>query len=88
MEEDATPISVAGARLGEHRETQPVSAVEDAGRLRRCLNDLIAIVALPGLWAGAEPLQLLDTLLDALIGRMEALNDSEPGHMTPRNLCP
>jgi signal transduction histidine kinase len=35
-------------------------------QLRRCINDLVSITALPAIWAGAEPPQIVDTLLDAL----------------------
>ncbi|MGC4053515.1 MAG: PAS domain-containing protein [Paludibaculum sp.] len=35
-------------------------------RLRRCLNDLIGIMALPTLWASGEPEQIANILLDAL----------------------
>lgn len=39
---------------------------EDVAGLRRCLNDLMSIMALPALWAGGEPAQIIGTLLDAL----------------------
>ena len=39
---------------------------EEVARLRRCLDDLASITALPALWTSAEPSQIADTLLDAL----------------------
>jgi hypothetical protein len=39
-------------------------------RLQRCINDLVSLVALPALWSGDEPSQILGTLLDALIGML------------------
>jgi len=44
------------------------SADDEVRRLRRCLNDLVAVMALPGLWTGGEPAQIVSTLLDALRG--------------------
>jgi hypothetical protein len=38
----------------------------EAERLRRCLNDLVSITALPALWAGAGAAHVAGTLLDAL----------------------
>ena len=39
---------------------------EEVARLRGCLNDLVSITALPALWAGGEPPQIVGTLLDGL----------------------
>lgn len=35
--------------------------------LHRCINDLISVVALPAVWRGSEPSQIVHTLLDALL---------------------
>ena len=40
---------------------------EEIRRLRHCLNDLVGLVALPAMWAGADSLQIVRTLLDALL---------------------
>jgi PAS domain S-box-containing protein len=40
---------------------------EEIRRLQSCLNDLIGLLALPGLWAGREPAYILGTLLDVLL---------------------
>jgi hypothetical protein len=85
MEEHAAPISLAGPHLGDTRDTPPGSAAEDAARLRRCLNDLVSIIALPALCTGGEPPRIIDTLFDALVGMLDAafvfarLNDAEDG---------
>jgi signal transduction histidine kinase len=39
-------------------------------RLQGCINDLIGVVALPALWAGSGPGEILDTLLTVLIRRL------------------
>jgi PAS domain S-box-containing protein len=36
-------------------------------RLERCMNDLVSMVALPAIWRGSEPSQMIQTLLDALL---------------------
>jgi PAS domain S-box-containing protein len=35
--------------------------------LQRCINDLIGLLALPAIWTGGDPSQVLHTLLDALM---------------------
>jgi PAS domain S-box-containing protein len=39
-------------------------------RLQRCINDLVSILALPAMWTGSEPSQIVSTLLDALLGML------------------
>ncbi len=41
---------------------------DEIKRLRRCVNDLVSILALPAMWSGAEPSQIVHTLLDSLVG--------------------
>jgi PAS domain S-box-containing protein len=63
-------------------------AADEVTRLRRCLNDLLSVMALPDLWTDGEPHRIVAALLDALIGMLELdllllvlvpLNDSEGG---------
>jgi len=35
--------------------------------LQRCINDLVSLLALPAIWSGGDPSQVLHTLLDALM---------------------
>src|SRR6202047_4735010 len=39
-------------------------------RLQRCLNDLVSVLALPAMWSGSQPAQIVHTLLDALLGML------------------
>jgi PAS domain S-box-containing protein len=39
-------------------------------RLQRCINDLVSVLALPAMWTGAEPSQVVSGLLDALMGML------------------
>jgi PAS domain S-box-containing protein len=43
---------------------------EELARLRGCLNDLVGVMGLPAAWDGAEPPQILESLLDALFGML------------------
>ena len=45
-------------------ERQPWNA--DAADLRRCLNDLVGVLALPAVWSGSEPSRIIQTLLDTV----------------------
>jgi PAS domain S-box-containing protein len=39
-------------------------------RLKACINDLISVLALPAIWSGHEPSQIVSTLLDVLLGML------------------
>src|SRR5580700_809193 len=43
---------------------------KEVKRLERCLNDLVSVLALPTMWRGAQPSQIVHTLLDALLGML------------------
>jgi PAS domain S-box-containing protein len=64
------------------------SPAEEVARLRGCLNDLVSIMALPTLWAGGEPRQIISALLDALREMLRLafvfvrLNDPDGGPST------
>jgi PAS domain S-box-containing protein len=40
-------------------------------RLQRCMNDLLSLVALPAIWSGNEPSQIIPIVLDALLGMLD-----------------
>ena len=44
------------------------SVADEPARLRRCLNDLVSIMALPAAWAGGAPRQIATAVADALVG--------------------
>jgi PAS domain S-box-containing protein len=52
-------------------DEQPGDPAEDIKHLRRCVNDLISVLALPAVWSGAEPSQIVHTLLDALLRMLQ-----------------
>jgi len=58
---------------------------EEVRRLRGCINDLVSLLSLPAMWSGREPLQVLEILLDSLLGMLRLdfihirLNDEADG---------
>jgi PAS domain S-box-containing protein len=48
-------------------EVQPEVAPDEVKHLQRCINDLVGLLALPSIWSGGDPAQVLHTLLDALM---------------------
>jgi PAS domain S-box-containing protein len=48
-------------------EVQSELASGEVKHLQRCINDLISLLALPAIWSGGDPSQVLHTLLDALM---------------------
>jgi PAS domain S-box-containing protein len=68
---------LAGSSLGDTLQLQrsDVDALGkfsagDVTQLSGCLNHLGNIIALPAVWVGAEPSQIIGTLADALIGML------------------
>ena len=51
-------------------DTSCESPAEEVALLRRCLSDLVSIMALPALWGGGESAQIARTLVDALLGML------------------
>ncbi len=48
----------------EERLEDPAQEIK---RLQRCMNDLLSLLALPAIWHGGEPPQIVQTLLDVLL---------------------
>ena len=48
-------------------EAQPELASGEVKHLQRCISDLISLLALPAIWSGGDPSQVLHALLDALL---------------------
>ncbi len=42
----------------------------EAKQLRACINDLMGVVALPAIWSGSVPSEIVRTLLDALLNML------------------
>jgi hypothetical protein len=52
-------------------DVQPRDLAEEIKRLQRCVNDLVSVLALPAMWSGGEPSQIVHTLLDALLRMLQ-----------------
>ena len=51
-------------------EVQLEEPAEEIKRLQRCINDLVSVIALPTIWSGSEPAEMVRTLLDVLLGML------------------
>lgn len=45
-------------------------SAEEIRRLKRCVNGLVGVLAVPALWTGGEPSQIMGTLIDVLRGML------------------
>ena len=52
-------------------DVQPGDVAEEIKRLQRCINDLVGLFALPAMWRGGEPSQIVHTVLDALLRMLQ-----------------
>jgi PAS domain S-box-containing protein len=52
-------------------DVYPGDAAEEIKGLQRCINDLVSLFALPAMWSGGEPSQIVHTLLDALVRMLQ-----------------
>ena len=43
---------------------------QEARHLQRCINDLVSVLSLSAIWRGSEPTQIVETLLDVLLGML------------------
>ncbi len=50
--------------------TEPESPAEEIRHLRRCINDLVSVLALPATWTGGAPAQIVGNSLDALVSML------------------
>ena len=49
------------------RKSPGQSPAGEIKHLQRCINDLVSVLALPAMWSGSQPDQIVQTLLDALL---------------------
>jgi PAS domain S-box-containing protein len=67
---NGAPGRLRGPRRRSDLEVQPEHPVEEIKRLQRCINDLVSVFALPAVWSGGDPSQIIRTLLDVLLGML------------------
>jgi PAS domain S-box-containing protein len=44
---------------------------DEIKRLQRCINDLVSLLALPAMWSGSKPRDIVHTLLDSLLRMLD-----------------
>jgi PAS domain S-box-containing protein len=49
---------------------QPENPAEEVRHLRRCISDLVSVLALPATWTGGRPSQIVGNSLDALVSML------------------
>jgi PAS domain S-box-containing protein len=59
-------VRLTAADMGVRQE-HPSGEIK---RLERCLNDMVSVLALPAMWSGSQPSQIVHILLDALLGML------------------
>src|SRR2546430_15309846 len=47
-------------------EAEMAQAADEIKRLKACINNLISVQALPAIWSGGQPSQIVSALLDML----------------------
>ena len=52
-------------------EVQLEHPADDIKRLQRCMNDLVSLLALPAMWSGSTPSDIVQTLLDSLLRMLD-----------------
>ena len=57
-------------RHAHHPRELTVDPADEIRRLRSCINDLISVLALPAIWTGTDSSQVVNTLLDVLVGML------------------
>src|SRR6266404_4311745 len=44
---------------------------DEIKRLQRCINDLVSLLALPAMWSGSKPCDIVHTLLDSILRMLD-----------------
>src|ERR1700726_3998032 len=52
-------------------KVQLENPADEIKRLQRCINDLVSLLALPAMWSGSKPCDIVHTLLDSLLRMLD-----------------
>jgi PAS domain S-box-containing protein len=52
-------------------KVQLENPADEIKRLQRCINDLVSLLALPAMWSGSKPCDIVPTLLDSLLRMLD-----------------
>jgi len=64
------PGRLGSARRRSKMEAPLEHSAEEIKRLQRCISDLLSVLALPAMWTGAEPTEIVRSLLDTLLAML------------------
>ena len=64
------PGRLGSARRRSNMEAPLEHSAEEIKRLQRCISDLLSVLALPAMWTGAEPTEIVCSLLDTLLAML------------------
>jgi PAS domain S-box-containing protein len=67
---NAAPLRLDEACQPSDKGMEMEHTADEIKNLKACINDLISVLALPAIWTGREPSQILSTLLDVLLGML------------------
>ncbi|HWY68776.1 MAG TPA: PAS domain-containing protein [Terriglobales bacterium] len=56
---------------GPTMKVQLEHPADEVKRLQRCINDLVSLLALPAMWSGSTPCDIVQTLLDSLLRMLD-----------------
>ena len=56
---------------GPTMKVQLEHPADEVKRLQRCMNDLVSLLALPAMWSGSAPSDIVPTLLDSLLRMLD-----------------
>ena len=68
---NAGPTGLLPLQRQSNMEVSLEQPAREIRRLQRCINHLASILALPAIWSGKEPSQIVHTLLDALLSMLD-----------------
>ena len=77
-------MSSVSAEPGEWERNMeaPEHPADEVKQLRRCVNDLISVIALPAIWSGGGTSQMVRTLADVLMDMLDL--DLDRGVLDPK----
>ena len=52
-------------------QVQLEHTADEIKRLQRCINDLVSVLALPAMWSGSKPSDIVHTLLDSVLRMLD-----------------
>jgi len=64
-------LTMGADHAGLTMKAQLEHPADEIKRLQRCMNDLVSLLALPAMWGGSKPSDIVPTLLDSLLRMLD-----------------